>query len=258
MRSSGQPVSTLRRIIHLSINSLECRTSGENIGDSGIIQAFRAWQAQFNSSSKEGHEYLLPALNYTREQLFFIAFGQIWAENIKPASLVRLLLQTLIFVCLIQPRLCLSRSLGFVRILIRPISSALMGRSPTSRSSPRPSTVQPKPRYVQCTQHQLEAELLMVMPTVEPAPREAMSLLVNYVAEEGPDILSSLFLEDVCTMMLACYLLSNRMVFMASDTLTLRTPRLEHNIDIEPLRRPQQFASKLASATRVAWADRWW
>ena len=42
------------------------RTSGENIGDSGIIQAYRAWKAQFNDSLKAGDEYLLPGLNHTR------------------------------------------------------------------------------------------------------------------------------------------------------------------------------------------------
>lgn len=82
------------------------RTSGENIGDSGIIQAYRAWKAQFNDSLKAGNEYLLPGLNHTRydiadlmscithtavcrDQLFFIAFGRIWAENIKPEALVQ-------------------------------------------------------------------------------------------------------------------------------------------------------------------------
>jgi endothelin-converting enzyme len=64
-------------------------TSGENIGDSGIIQAYRAWKAQFADSFEAGNEYLLPGLNYTRDQLFFIAFGRIWAENIKPAALVQ-------------------------------------------------------------------------------------------------------------------------------------------------------------------------
>jgi len=82
------------------------RTSGENIGDSGIIQAYRAWKAQYNDSFKAGNEYLLPGLNHTRcdksglclalihttvsrDQLFFIAFGRIWAENIKPEALVQ-------------------------------------------------------------------------------------------------------------------------------------------------------------------------
>ncbi|KAH9997253.1 hypothetical protein BJV77DRAFT_1065321 [Russula vinacea] len=64
-------------------------TSGENIGDSGIIQAYRAWKAHFNDSLQAGNEYLLPGLNHTRDQLFFIAFGRIWAENIKPEALVQ-------------------------------------------------------------------------------------------------------------------------------------------------------------------------
>ena len=42
------------------------RTSGENIGDSGIIQGYRAWKSQFAESKKAGTEYLLPGLPYTR------------------------------------------------------------------------------------------------------------------------------------------------------------------------------------------------
>ncbi|THH29635.1 hypothetical protein EUX98_g4545 [Antrodiella citrinella] len=63
-------------------------TSGENIGDSGLIQAYRAWNANFEDSLEAGNEFILPGLNYTREQLFFISFGRIWAQNIKPASAV--------------------------------------------------------------------------------------------------------------------------------------------------------------------------
>ncbi|KAI0807426.1 Metalloprotease [Fomes fomentarius] len=59
-------------------------TSGENIGDSGLIQAFRAWKAQY----KDETEFLLPGLNYTREQLFFISFARAWAQNIKPEAAV--------------------------------------------------------------------------------------------------------------------------------------------------------------------------
>ena len=42
------------------------RTSGENIGDQGFIQAYRAWKAQYDDSFSEGNEYLLPGLNYTQ------------------------------------------------------------------------------------------------------------------------------------------------------------------------------------------------
>lgn len=43
-----------------------CSTSGENIGDSGLIQALRAWNAQYDASVEAGNEYLLPGLDYTR------------------------------------------------------------------------------------------------------------------------------------------------------------------------------------------------
>jgi len=63
-------------------------TSTENIGDSGLIQAFRAWKAQFDGDK---NDYLLPGLDYTREQLFFIAFGRVWATNMRAeAAIARL------------------------------------------------------------------------------------------------------------------------------------------------------------------------
>ncbi|KAK2467031.1 hypothetical protein APHAL10511_001289 [Amanita phalloides] len=64
-------------------------TSGENIGDTGLIQAYRAWKAEYEESYEAGNEYLLPGLNYTREQLFFISFARIWARNMKPEEAVR-------------------------------------------------------------------------------------------------------------------------------------------------------------------------
>ncbi|KAJ4488470.1 hypothetical protein J3R30DRAFT_3654706 [Lentinula aciculospora] len=64
-------------------------TSGENIGDTGLIQAYRAWTAQFTQSHEAGNEYLLPGLPYTREQLFFISFARVWARSMKPAAAVQ-------------------------------------------------------------------------------------------------------------------------------------------------------------------------
>lgn len=53
--------------VRLKVLTLHYRTSGENIGDSGIIQAYRAWKAQFHTSYASGKEYILPGLNYTRQ-----------------------------------------------------------------------------------------------------------------------------------------------------------------------------------------------
>jgi len=64
-------------------------TSGENIGDTGLIQAYRAWKAQYEDSYDAGHEYLLPGLDYTREQLFFISFARTWAINNRAADAVQ-------------------------------------------------------------------------------------------------------------------------------------------------------------------------
>jgi len=72
--------------VHLNGNL----TSGENIGDSGLIQAYRAWKAQYHVSYQNGDENLLPGLNYTREQIFFLSFARIWATNINPQTAVQL------------------------------------------------------------------------------------------------------------------------------------------------------------------------
>ncbi|OSX65107.1 hypothetical protein POSPLADRAFT_1044521 [Postia placenta MAD-698-R-SB12] len=72
--------------IHVNVRATS--TSGENIGDTGIIQAYRAWKAQYDTGFESGTEYLLPGLNYTREQLFFISFARAWARNMRTQSAV--------------------------------------------------------------------------------------------------------------------------------------------------------------------------
>ncbi|EIN07764.1 Metalloprotease [Punctularia strigosozonata HHB-11173 SS5] len=71
-------------VVHVNGNL----TSGENIGDSGLIQSYRAWKAQYADSLRNGNEYVLPGLGFTKDQLFFISFARTWAQNIKPASAV--------------------------------------------------------------------------------------------------------------------------------------------------------------------------
>ncbi|KDN51555.1 hypothetical protein RSAG8_00100, partial [Rhizoctonia solani AG-8 WAC10335] len=67
--------------VHLNGNL----TLGENLADSGVIQAYRAWK----SASVTGLDFTLPGLNYTHEQLFWISFGRIWATKVKPAYAVQ-------------------------------------------------------------------------------------------------------------------------------------------------------------------------
>lgn len=67
-------------------------TLGEDIADGGgLAQTYRAWQDRFHSDPQGQHfdNYILPGLNYTREQLFFMQFARGWARNIKPAESVR-------------------------------------------------------------------------------------------------------------------------------------------------------------------------
>ncbi|EIW85424.1 Metalloprotease [Coniophora puteana RWD-64-598 SS2] len=64
-------------------------TSGENIGDSGLINSYRAWKAQYQDALTAGNEYLLPGLDYTREQLFFISWARTWAQNNRAADKVK-------------------------------------------------------------------------------------------------------------------------------------------------------------------------
>ncbi|KAG9019715.1 hypothetical protein FRB90_010985 [Tulasnella sp. 427] len=73
-------------VVHVNGNL----TSGENIGDAGLIYAYHAWKAQESEGLLEGSEYTLPGLqDYTREQLFFIAYGRIWGRNMKTAAAVQ-------------------------------------------------------------------------------------------------------------------------------------------------------------------------
>ena len=65
-------------------------TLGEDGADSGgLAQAFDAWKKRLDNKTDTYGNFNLPALNYTREQLFFIAFGQGWAREATPLENVR-------------------------------------------------------------------------------------------------------------------------------------------------------------------------
>ncbi|KAL3862599.1 hypothetical protein ACJMK2_008556 [Sinanodonta woodiana] len=65
-------------------------TQGENIADNGgVREAFRAYKKLVKKLGAE--EQLLPGLNYTHEQLFFINSAQVWCQNIRPQEEIRLI-----------------------------------------------------------------------------------------------------------------------------------------------------------------------
>jgi len=71
--------------VHLNGNL----TSGENMGDAGVIYAYRAYKQREASAAGSGSDFALPGLqDFTRDQLFFISMARIWANNMQTAAAV--------------------------------------------------------------------------------------------------------------------------------------------------------------------------
>ncbi|ORX38765.1 zincin [Piromyces finnis] len=72
-------------------------TLNENISDNGgVDRAYEAWKISMNNDEKEAKERnkILPDFTkYTRDQLFFISFGQIWCSKMRPEVAVQRLSQ---------------------------------------------------------------------------------------------------------------------------------------------------------------------
>lgn len=69
--------------VHLNLNGVN--TQGENIADSGgLKEAYHAYQKWV---SKHGAEPVLPGLNYTTNQLFWISAAQTWCTVYRPGTL---------------------------------------------------------------------------------------------------------------------------------------------------------------------------
>ncbi|ODN83287.1 hypothetical protein L202_01458 [Cryptococcus amylolentus CBS 6039] len=60
-------------------------TNGEDIADSGLAQSYTAWK---NSLSADAKSERLPGLDYSDDQLFFLAFARVWAQLTRPATAV--------------------------------------------------------------------------------------------------------------------------------------------------------------------------
>lgn len=56
-----------------------------DIADSGLAQAYTAWKSSIPDGSSSER---LPGLDYSDEQLFFLAFARVWAQLIRPATAV--------------------------------------------------------------------------------------------------------------------------------------------------------------------------
>ncbi|KAJ1554843.1 Peptidase M13 [Nowakowskiella sp. JEL0078] len=68
-------------------------TLGENLADNGgLSRAFEAWKQEMESLGRRADSInqFLPGLQkYTREQLFFVGFGEVWCQAITPAAALR-------------------------------------------------------------------------------------------------------------------------------------------------------------------------
>ncbi|PWN35343.1 zincin [Meira miltonrushii] len=67
-------------------------TIGEDVADAGgMAQSYRAWKTTLKEGGQEALDAnpLLPGLDYSREQLFFVAFAIGWARNIRIQEAVR-------------------------------------------------------------------------------------------------------------------------------------------------------------------------
>lgn len=87
MTSFKHPL-TLLPYIYTKEKSLYNINLGENIADGGgIHQAYRTYKRWLNQQQKSNPKVLenemLPELNLTSTQLFFLSFGQVWCGDIR-------------------------------------------------------------------------------------------------------------------------------------------------------------------------------
>ncbi|XP_068156294.1 neprilysin-4 isoform X2 [Drosophila tropicalis] len=63
-------------------------TQGENIADNGgLRQAFHAYKRWQNEHPEEAQDEMLPGMNMTGPQLFFLNFGQVWCGAMRPEAI---------------------------------------------------------------------------------------------------------------------------------------------------------------------------
>jgi predicted metalloendopeptidase len=62
-------------------------TLGENIADNGGLK--EAYQAFKTHEQEFGVDQLLPAVDLTLDQLFFVGFSQVWCGNVREEEAIR-------------------------------------------------------------------------------------------------------------------------------------------------------------------------
>lgn len=75
---------------HPSLRLERMKADQADIGDSGLAQAYTAWQSATSAAASSGKtkDLRLPGLDYTPEQLFFLSYARIWAQLTRPATAV--------------------------------------------------------------------------------------------------------------------------------------------------------------------------
>lgn len=61
-------------------------TLGENLADNGIMRSYEAYKMEVENNENANDQKLPGLTQYSNDQLFYIAFGQIWCNAITPAQ----------------------------------------------------------------------------------------------------------------------------------------------------------------------------
>lgn len=71
--------------INMKMNGV--KTKGENIADNGgIKQSYRAYRNWIRETRNGKEEDVLPGLDFTNDQLFFLSYAQVWCSNMRKES----------------------------------------------------------------------------------------------------------------------------------------------------------------------------
>jgi predicted metalloendopeptidase len=67
-------------------------TLGENLADNGgLARALEAWRDEYGKGIPVilNRNFNLPGLNYTREQMLYVGFSQVWCSVVRPETAIQ-------------------------------------------------------------------------------------------------------------------------------------------------------------------------